>query len=74
MQTKQQKINWDKLNSLYDSYKIKPLQYGFTQPSLKGAKPYDTPGNLNDWSKDKRKTNIPVYKKEENESEGTETD
>lgn len=59
-----QSESWNKLNNLYIQYPVKPLKFGFTTPSLKDATQYDYPGFLRDWSKDKRKTSIPDYKKE----------
>ena len=73
MKTENQLKAWNKLNSLYESYHVKPLKYGFTQQTLKDSKPYDVPGFLSNWSQDKRKTQIPDYK-EQDESEGTKVD
>lgn len=64
-QTIKQKKAWDKLNSLYDQYPVRPLRYGFSQPSLKDSLQYDYPGLLRNWQQDKRKTNIPDYTKVE---------
>ena len=69
-----QKEAWEKLNNLYEQYPIKPKRYGYTTPSLSNAKLYDTPNCLRDWSKDKRKTNIPDYNNEEKQLEVTTTE
>lgn len=52
---------FEKLKSLYDQYPIKPKKFGFTEQVLEGAIPYDRPGFLKNWSKDKHKTNIPNF-------------
>ena len=54
---------FEKLNSLYLQYPIKPKKYGFTEQALEGAIPYDRPGFLKNWKLDKRTTNIPDYVK-----------
>jgi hypothetical protein len=71
--TESQQKAFDKLESLYDQYPIKPKRFGFTE-RVHNVTPYDVPGRLRDWSKDKRETNIPSYVKVQNESEGTTAD
>lgn len=69
--TEQQTVAWNALNNLYNSYHVKPLGFGRTVPKMNDAIPYDQPGILKDWSKDKRKTNIPDYSKKEVKEESS---
>lgn len=59
---------FEKLQSLYEQYPIKPKKFGFTEASLKDAQPYDSPNGLKNWASDKRKTTIPSYAKINTES------
>lgn len=69
--TGDQRLAWERLNKTFDTGIILPKKYGEVQPSLKDAKYYDSPGNLRDWSKDKRKTSIPNYSNSIIDLEGT---
>jgi len=54
-QTLEQHMAFENLQRVFkEGCRPKPKRYGQVEPSLKYAKPYDSPHNLKDWSKDKR--------------------
>jgi len=67
--TEKQQLAWERLNQTFDTGVILPKKYGMIEPSLKDAILYDTPYLRKNWKEDRRKTNIPNYKKEKDEDE-----
>lgn len=56
--TLEQHLAFERLKKTFDEGIVRPDKFGQTQSSLRDANPYDTPGNLKDWSQDKRKTDL----------------
>lgn len=53
--TLEQHLAFERLKKTFDEGVVRPERFGQTQPSLRDAIAYDTPGHLKDWSQDKRK-------------------
>lgn len=56
--TLEQHLAFERLKKTFDEGIVRPDRFGQTVPSLNSAKPYDVPGNLKDWSQDRRKTEL----------------
>ena len=54
-QTLEQHLAFEKLKSVFQNGVVEVKRYGQVEPVGKNHTQYDTPGNLKDWSLDKRK-------------------
>lgn len=54
----QQHLAFERLKKNFAEGTIKSKHYGQTEPVLRDAIPYDVPGNLKDWSQDRKKCRL----------------